>query len=155
MNRKLSDVQAGFQRGRGIKDQIANICWIMEKARESQKNIYFFFTDWLLKPLAVWMKINCAKFLEMGVPDHFTYLLRNPYLGQEATFRTRHGTTDWFKIGKWVQEGCIWSSCLFNLHAEYIMQYARLDESQAGIRIAGTNINFRYAHDTTLIAENG
>ena len=91
---------------------------------------------------------------ETGVPDHFTYLLRNPYLGQEATVRTRHGTTDWFKIGKQVQEGCIWSPCLFNLYAESIMLYARLDESQAGIRIAGTNINnLRYADDTILIAE--
>ena len=92
---------------------------------------------------------------ETGVPDHFTYLLRNPYLGQEATVRTRHGTTDWFKIGKQVQEGCIWSPCLFNLYAESIMLYARLDESQAGIRIAGTNINnLRYADDTTLMAES-
>jgi len=93
---------------------------------------------------------------EMGVPNHFTYLLRNPYLGQEATVRTGHGTTDWFKIGKQVQEGCIWSPCLFNLHAESIMRYARLDESQARIRIARTNINnLRYADDTILIAENG
>ena len=92
---------------------------------------------------------------EMGVPNHFTYLLRNPYLGQEATVRTGHGTTDWFKIGKQVQEGCIWSPCLFNLYAESIMRYARLDESQARIRIAGTNINnLRYAHYTTLMVES-
>ena len=155
VTQELSDVQAGFQKGRGTRDQIANINWIMEKAKDFQKNIYFCFIDYA-------KVIDCVDhnklweiFKEISVPGHLTYLLRNPYLGQEATVRTRHGTTDWFKIGKQVQEGCIWSPCLFNLYAESIMLYARLDESQAGIRIAGTNINnLRYADDTTLMAES-
>ena len=92
---------------------------------------------------------------EMRIPDHLTYLLRNPYAGQEATVRTGHGTTDWFQIGKGVCQGCILSPCLFNLYAEYIMQNSRLDEAQAGIKIAGRNIsNLRYADDTTLMAES-
>ena len=92
---------------------------------------------------------------EMRIPDHLTYLLRNPYAGQEATVRTGHGTTDWFQIGKGVCQGCILSPCLFNLYAEYIMQNSGLDEAQAGIKIAGRNIsNLRYADDTTLMAES-
>ena len=92
---------------------------------------------------------------EMGIPDCLTYLLRNLYAGQEATVRTVHGTTDWFQIGKGVRQGCILSPCLFNLYAEYIMQNARLDEAQAGIKIAGRSIsNLRYADDTTLVAES-
>ena len=91
----------------------------------------------------------------MGISDHLTCLLRNLYAGQEATVRTGHGTTDWFQIGKGVHQGCILSPCLFNFHAEYIMQYARLDEAQAGIQIAGRNINdLRYADDTTFTAES-
>ena len=91
----------------------------------------------------------------MGIPDHLTCLLRNLYAGQEATVRTGHGTTDWFQIGKGVRQGCILSPCLFNLYAEYIIQNARLDEAQAGIKIAERNINnFRYADDTTLMAES-
>ena len=91
----------------------------------------------------------------MGIPDHLTCLLRNLYADQEATVRTGHGTTDWFKIGKGVRQGCILSPCLFNLYAEYIMRNAGLDESQAGIKIAGRNINnLRYADDTTLMAES-
>ena len=91
----------------------------------------------------------------MGIPDHFTCLLRNLYAGQEATVRTRHGTTDWFQIGKEVCQGCILSPCLFNLHAEYIMRHAGLDEAQAGLKIARRNIsNHRYADDTTLMAES-
>ena len=91
----------------------------------------------------------------MGIPDHLTCLLRNLYAGQEATVGTRHGTTDWFQIGKGVRQGCILSSCLINLYAEYIMQNAGLDEAQAGIKIAGRNINnLRYADDTTLMAES-
>ena len=90
----------------------------------------------------------------MGIPDHLTSLLRNRYAGQEATVRTRHGTTDWFQIGKGVRQGCILSPCLFNLYAEYIMQNARLNEAQVGIKIAGRNINnLRYADDATLMAE--
>ena len=90
----------------------------------------------------------------MGVPDHFTYLLRSLYAGQEATVSTRHGRTDWFQIGKGVQQGCILSPCLFNLYAEYIMRNARLDEPQAGIKTAGRNINLRHADDTILMAES-
>ena len=91
----------------------------------------------------------------MGIPDHLTWLLRNLYAGQQATVRTGHGTTDSFQIGKGVRQGCMWSSCLFNLHAEHIMQNSRLDEAQAGIKIARRNINnLRYTDDTTLLAEN-
>ena len=105
MNQELPDVQAGFRKGRGSKDQITNICSIIEKAREFQKN-YFCFTDYT-KALTVWITANCGKFLETGIPDHLTCLLRNLYAGQEATVRFRHGTTDWFKIGKAVHQGCI------------------------------------------------
>ena len=108
----------------------------------------------LLKPLTVWITTNCGKFLEMGIPDHHTCLLRNLYAGQEATVRTRHGTTDCFQIGKGVQ-GYILSPCLFNLYAEYIFRNARLDEAQTGITIAGKHINhLSYADDTMLMAES-
>uniref|UniRef100_A0AC11D6X8 Uncharacterized protein n=2 Tax=Ovis aries TaxID=9940 RepID=A0AC11D6X8_SHEEP len=107
------------------------------------------------KPLTVWITTNCEKFLEMGIPDHLTCLLRNLYAGHEATFRTGHGTTDWVQIGKGVHQGCILSPCLFNLYAEYIMRNAGLDEAQTGIKIVGRNINnLRYADDTTLMAES-
>ena len=106
------------------------------------------------KPLTVWTTTNSGKFLEMGIPDHLTRLLRNLYAGQEATVRTRHGTTDWFQIGKGFRQGCILSPCLFNLYAEYIRRNAGLEEAEAGIKIAGRNINLRYADDTTLMAES-
>ena len=107
------------------------------------------------KPLTVLITTNCRIFLEMGIPDHLTSLLRNLYTGQEATVRTGHKTTDWFKIGKGVRQDCILSLCLFNLYAEYIMRNAGLEEAQAGIKIAGRNINnLRYADDTTLMAES-
>ena len=107
------------------------------------------------KPLTVWITINWKILKEMGIPDHLTCLLRNLYAAQEATVRTGHGTTDWFQIGKGVHQGCIWSPCLFNFYAEYIMRNAGLEEAQAGIKIAGRNINkFRYADDTTLMAES-
>ena len=107
------------------------------------------------KPLTVWITINWKILKEMGILDHLTYLLRNLYAGQEATVRTGHGTTDWFQRGKGVHQGCILSPCLFNLHAEYIMRNAGLDEAQAVIKIAGRNINnLRYADDTTLMAES-
>ena len=93
------------------------------------------------KPLTVWITTNCGKFLEMGIPDHLTCLLRNLYTGQEATVRTRYGTTTWFQIGKEVHQGCILSPCLFNLYAEYVMRNAGLDEAQGGIKIAGRKIN--------------
>ena len=100
------------------------------------------------KPLTVWITTNCEKFLEMGIPDHLICLLRNLYAGQEATVRTRHGTTDWFKIRKGAHQGCILSPCLFNFYAEYTIQNAWLDESQAGIKISRRNINnLRYADD--------
>ena len=107
------------------------------------------------KPLTVWITTNWKILQEMGVPDHPTCLLRNLYAGQEATVRTRRGTTDWFQIGNGVRQGCILSPCLFNLYAEYIMRNTRVDETQAGIKIAGRNINnLRYADDTTLMAES-
>ena len=155
VNRELSDVQAGFRKGRGTRDQIANISWITEKARESQKNIYFCFIDYAKAFDCVGHNKLWKILKEMGIPDHLTCLLRNLYAGQEATVRTEHGTTDWFKIGKRVCQGCILSPCLFNLQAEYIMRNARLDEAQGDIKTARRNINnLRYADDTTLIADS-
>ena len=154
-NHELPDVQAGFRKGRGTRDQIANIRWIIEKAREFQKNIYFCFIDYSIAFDCVDHHKPWKILKEMGMPDHLTYLLRNLYAGQEATLRTEHGTTDWFQIGKGVCQGCILSPCLFNLYAEYIMRNARLDEAQAGIKISRRNINnLRYADDTTLMAES-
>ena len=125
------DVQAGFRKGRGTRDQIANICWIMEKAKEFQKNIYFCFIGYAKAFDCVDHNKLWKILKEMGRPDHLTYLLRNLYAGQEATVRTGHGTTDWFQIGKGVYQGCIFSSYLFNLYEEYIMRNAGLDESQS------------------------
>ena len=141
MNHELPDVQAGFRKDRGTRDQIAIICWIMEKAREFQKNIYFLFIDYAkafdcVDPNKLWKILK-----EMGIADHLTCLLRNLYADQQATVRIAHGTTDWFQIGKGVCQGCILSPCFFNLYAEYIMRNAGLDESQTGIKIAGRNIN--------------
>ena len=146
MNCELPDVQADFRKGRGTRDQIANIRWIMEKAREFQKNIYFCFIDYA-KAFDCVDHNKLWKILQkMGIPDHLTCLLRNLYAGQEATVRTGHGTMDWFKTGKGVRQGCILSPCLYDLYAEYIMWNARLDEVQAGIKMAGRNINnLRYA----------
>ena len=119
-----------------------------------EKNIYSASLT-LLKPLNLQFTTNCEKFLEMRIPDHFICLLRNLYAGQEETVRTGHGTTDWFQMAKGVCQGCILSPCLFNLYAEYIMRNARLDEAQAGIKIAVKNINnLRYADDTPLMAES-
>ena len=138
---QLPDVQAGFRKGRGTRDQIANIHWIVEKAREFQKNIYFCFIDYA-KAFDCVDHSKLWKILQaMGTPDHLTYLLRNVYASQEATVRARHGTTDWFPIGKGVHQGCILSLCLFNLYGEYIMRNARLDEVQAGIKISRRNIS--------------
>ena len=152
---ELPYVQAGFRKGRGTRYQIANICWIIEKASEFQKNIYFCFIDYA-KAFGCVDHNKLSKILEeMRIPDHLTFLLRNLYAGQEATVRTGHGTTDWFQIRKGVHQGCILSPCLFNLYAEYIVKKARLDEAQARIKIAGRNIsNLRYADDTTLKAES-
>ena len=155
MNHELPDVQAGFRKGRGIRDQIANICWIIEKARiKLQKNIYFCFIVYVT--VFVWITTNCGKFLKRWeYQTHLACLLRNLYGGQEATVRTGHETTDWFQIGKGVCQGCILSPCLFNFYAEYIMRNAGLEEAQAGMKIAGRNINnLRYADNTTLMAES-
>ena len=141
MTRELPYVQAGFRKGRGTRDQIANIHWISENTREFQKNIYFCFINYA-KTFDCVDNNKLWKILqEMGIPDHLTCLLRNLYASLEAIVRTGHGATDWFKIGKGVHQGCILSPYLFNLYAEYIMQNARLDEAQAGIEIAGRNIN--------------
>ena len=130
-NRELPDVQAGFRKGRGTRDQIANICSIIEKAREFQKNIYFCFID-CPKAFDCVDHSKLWKILpEMGISDHLTCLLRNLYADQEATVRTGHGTTYWFQVWKGVRQGCILSPCLLNLHAEYIMRNAGLDEVQA------------------------
>ena len=155
LNHELPDVQAGFRKGRGTRDQIANIRWIIEKAREFHKNIYFCFIDYA-KAFDCVDHDKLWKILKvMGIPDHLTCLLRNLYACQEATVRTGHGTTDWFRIGKGVPQGCVLSPCLFNLYAEYIMRNTGLEEVQAGIKIAGRNINnLRYADDTTLMAES-
>ena len=147
MNQELPDVQTGFRKDRGTIDQIANMCWIIKKARELQKNIYFCFTDYAkafdyVDQNKLWKNLK-----EIWVPDHLTCLLRNLYAGQEATVRTGHGTMDWFQIGKGVHQGCILSPCLFNLYAEYITQNANTE-----IKIAGRNINnLRYADDNTLM----
>ena len=155
VNHELPDAQAGFRKGRGTRDQIVNIHWIIRKAKEFQKNIYFCFIDYskvfdCVDHNKLWKILK-----EEGISEHLTCLLRNLYAGQEATVRTGHGTTDWFQIGKGVHQGCILSPCLFNLHAEYIVRKSGLDEAQAGIKIAGRNINnLRYANDTTFMAES-
>ena len=155
VNRELPDLQAGFRNGRGTRDQIDNIRWIMEKGRELQKNIYFCFIDYAKAFDCVDHNKLWKILKEMEIPDHLTCLLRNMYAGQEATVRSGHGTTDWFQIGTGVRQVCILSSCLFNLYAEFIMRNAGLEEAQAGIKIAGRNINnLRYADDTTLMAES-
>jgi len=137
MNRELPDVQAGFRKDRGTRDQIANICWIIEKARAFQKNMHFCFTNYAKAFDCVDHNELWKNLKKMGIPDHLTCLLRNLFAGQEATVRTGHGTTDWFQIGKGVCQGCTLSPCLFNFYAEYIMQNAGLDEAQAGIKTAG------------------
>ena len=154
MNCELPDIQAGFRKAKGTRDQIGNIRWIIEKAREFQKNIYFCIIDYLKTFDCVDHNKLWKILKEMGIPDHLTCLLRNLYAGQEATVKTGHGTTDWFQIGKGVRQGCILSPCLFKLYAEYIKRNAGLDEAQARIKITGRNINnFSYADDTTLMAE--
>ena len=155
VNRELPDVQAGFRKGGGTNDQIASIHWIIEKARDFQKNIYFCFIGYTKAFDCVDHNKLWKNLKEMGLPDHPTCLLRNLYAGQEATVRSGHGTTDWSQIGKGVRQGCILSPCLFNLYAEYIMRNAWLDEAQDGIKIAWRNINnLRYTDDTTLMAES-
>ena len=125
-NHELPDTQAGFRIGRGTRDQIANIRWIIEKAREIQENSYFCFIDYAkafdcVDHSKLWKILQ-----EMGIPHHFTCFLKNLYAGQGATVRTGHGTTDWFQIGKGVCQGCILSPCLFNVYAEYMMDWMKL-----------------------------
>ena len=132
VNRELPDIQAASINGRGTRDQIANICWIIKKAIEFQKNIYFCFIDYAkafdcVDHNTLWKILH-----EMGIPDHLTYLLRNLYAGQEATLRTGHGTTDWFQRGKGIRQSCILSPCLFNFYAEYIMRNAGLESRFQG-----------------------
>ena len=139
VNREIPDVQAGFRESRGTRDQIANILWIMEKAREFQKNIYFCFIVYAkafdcVDHNKLWKILKDRK-----IPDHLTCLLRNLYAGQESTVRTGHGATDWSQIRE-VRQGCILSPCLFHFCAEYIMRNAGLEEAQARIKIAGINI---------------
>ena len=156
-NHELPDVQAGFRKGRGTRGQIANKIHFLDhqKAREFQKSIYFCFIDYAKAFDCVDHNKLWKILKEMRIPDHLTCLLRNLYAGQEETVRTGHGTTDWFQIGKGVHQGCILSPCLFNLYAEYIMRNTGLEEAQAGIKIAGRNINnLRYGDDTTLMAES-
>ena len=141
VNHELPDVQTCFRKGRGTRDQIVNIQWIIKKAREFQKNIYFCLIDYAkafdcMHHNKLWETLK-----EMGIPDHLTCLLRNMYADQEATVTTGHGTTDCFQIGKGVHQDYTLSSCLRNLYAEYIMKNARLEEAQAEIKIAGRNIN--------------
>ena len=155
MNREIPDVQADFRKGRGHRDQIASICWIIKKAREFRENVYFCFIDYA----KAFDCVACNKLWkilkEMGIPAHLTCLLRNLNASQEATVRTGHGTTDWVQIRKGVCQSCILSPCLFNLYAEYILRNAGMDEAQAGIQIAGRNINnLRYVDDTTFMAES-
>ena len=155
MKHELPDVQAGFRKGRGTKDQIPNIHWLIKKEREFQKNISFCFIDYAKAFDCVDHNRLWKILKEMRIPDHLTCLLRNLYAGQEAAVRTGHGTTDWFQIGKGICQGCILSPCLFNLYAEYIMRNTGLEEAQAGIKIARKNINnLCYANDTTLRAES-
>ena len=138
MNKEFLCVKAGFRKSRGTRDQIANTHWIIEKAREFQKNIYFCFTDYAkafhyVDHNKLWKILK-----QMGMPDRLTWLLRNLYAGQDATARNGHGTTDWFQIGKGECQGCILSPCLSNFHAEYIMGNAGLDESRLPVEISIT-----------------
>ena len=142
-----------LRKGRGTRDQIANICWIIEKARKFQKNICFI--DYAKAFDCVDHNKLWKILKEMGIPDYLICLLRNLYAGQEVIVRTVHGIADWLQIKKGVCQGCILLPCLFSLYAEYIMRNAELGEAQAGIKIAGRNINnLRYADDTTLMAES-
>ena len=141
MNRELPDVQAGFRKDRGDRDKIANIHWIIHKAREFQKNIYLCFIDYTKAFEYVDQNKPWKTLTEVEIPDHLTYLLRNLYVGQEITIRTLYETTDGLRIEKGVQQGYLLSPCLFNLYLEHIMRNARLDELQAGIKIGRRNIN--------------
>ena len=153
VNQEFPDIQAGFRKGRGTRDQIANICWIIEKQGNSRKtstSVSSILLSLWLYGSSLWKVLK-----EMGIPDHLICLLRNLYAGQGATVRTLYGATDWFRIEKGVWQGCLLSPCLFNLFAEHIMRNARLDELQSGIKVGWRNINnLRYADDTTLREES-
>ena len=153
MNQELPDIQAGFRKGRGTKDQIANIRWVIKKSKRVPK--IYLFLDYA-KAFDCVDHNNLWKIIqEMGIPEHLTCFLRNLYAGWEETVRAGHGTTDWSQIGKGVHQGCILSPYLFNLYAEYVMRNTGLNEAQAGIKIARRNINnLRYANDFTLVAES-
>ena len=147
VNHELPDVQAGFRKSRGTRNQIANICWIIKKIKRVPENIYFCFIDYAKAFDCVDHNKLWKILKEMGILDHLTCLLRNLYAGQEATVRTGHGPTDWFQVGKGVCQVCILSPCLFNFYAEYNMRNAGLEETQAEIKIAERNINnLRYAY---------
>ena len=154
-NHELSDVPAGFRKGGGTRDQIASTHWIIKKAKEFQKNIYFWFIDYAkafdrVDHNKLWKILK-----EMEYQTTWLVSWETCYAGQKATVKTGHGTTDWFQIGKGVRQGCTLSPCLFNLHAEYIMRNTGLEEAQAGIKIARRNINnLKYADDTTLMIES-
>ena len=150
VNRKLPDVQAGFRKGRGNRSNCQHLLDHQKSKRVPEKHLFLFY--WLYQTLDSVDHNKLWKIIKgVGISDHLTCLLRNLYAGQETTVGNGHGTTDWFQIGKGVHQGCISSCCIFNLYAEYIMRNAWLDEAQAGIEIAGRNINkFRYADDTTL-----
>ena len=155
VNRELPDGQAWFRQVRGTREQIANIHWIIKKARDFQKNIYFCFIDYVKAFDCVDHNKLWKILKEMGIPDHLTCLLGNLYAGQEATVQTGHGTTDCFQIRKGVRQGCILSPCLFNFYAEYIMRNPGLEDTRGGIKIASRNINnLKYADDTTLMAKS-
>ena len=144
-------------KGRRTRDHIANICWIIGKAREVQRNIYFSFIGFTKASDRVDHNKQWEILKDIRIPEHLhlTCLLKNLYAGQEATIKTRHGTTDWFQIWKGIHQGCILSPCLFNIYPEYLMQNVRLDESQVGIKTTRRNINnLRYIDDTILMAEN-
>ena len=155
LNQEIPEVQAGFRKRKGTRHQIANIHWIIEKAREFQK-IYFCFIDYTKAFDCVDHNKQWKIFKERGIPDHLTCFLRNLYAGQEARVRTKHVRMDWFKVRKGIPQGCVSSPCLFNFDIEYILQNAALDESQTGIKIARRNVNnLRYADNTTtLMAES-
>ena len=154
VNHELPDVQAGFRKGRGTRDQMANIRWIIKQAREFQKSIYFCFIDYA--KAFVWIRINCGKFwkrweYQTTWPASWEICMQ---VRKQPLVSIGHGTTDWFQIGKGAGQGCILSPCLFNLYAEYTMRNTGLEEAQAGIKIAGRNINnLSYADDTNLWQE--
>ena len=154
MNRELLDIEVGFRKAEEPEIKLATSTGSLKKQAGARKaSISALLT--VPKPLTVWITTNWKILEEMGIPDHLTYLLRNLYVGQEATVSTGHGTTDWFQMGKGVRQPCILSPCLFNFYAEYILRNTGLDEALAGIKIAGRNIsNLGYADDTTLVAEN-